>query len=108
MLFWLIAFFINYKEDEDDLMQLPKKERQENLLKRICIIIVLIIIAYGAMAAIASSVRQNEKVFNACLYFFMIFLVCSDVAIFLSIMQIVKIEYGDGFKRKVFVEKQEI
>lgn len=60
------------------------------------------------MAAIASYIRNNERFYNICLYIFLIFLVTCQVAIFLSVMKIVKLEYGDGLRRKIFVQKDDM
>lgn len=106
MIFWLVAFFINQSDETEESNHVSKQERQHNIILRILVLIATILAGFIFMMFLASVIRTNEKAYNICLYFFLIFIVVCEVAIFLSIMRSVKLEYGEQLRRKVFVEKE--
>lgn len=101
-MFWFIAFFIS---DEDAQTSLWTKENQmANLRFRVFVLVAMIVVAFLSMMAIARYVRNNEKMYNTCMAIYLLFIVSCEFAIFLTIMKMVKVEYGNDFRRKVFVQ----
>ena len=57
-----------------------------------------------SMLALARIVTKHERLYNLFLYSFLIFVVSCEFATFLSIMKMVKVQFGNEFRRKVFVQ----
>lgn len=75
------------------------------VLQMIALCAFLLLLGWAFMLLLAYSVRSNEKCFSASFSVFIVYTCCLQLAIFLSIMKSVKVEYGDEFHRKIFYEK---
>lgn len=102
MLFWFIAFFASDEDEQQNLWTL--EQTQMELRMRILVLTLMIGVGFLMMIAIAMGIRRNEKAFNISFCVFLIFVVSCEFAIFLSVMKMVKIQYGDEFRRRVFVQ----
>lgn len=101
MLFWFVVFFMSDEDDQQSLW--TKEEKQRNLRLRVFLLLIFIAFSFAGMLGIARLIRNHEKVFNVLMYTFLLFIVSCEFGVFLSIMKMVKVQYGNEFRRKVFV-----
>ena len=65
----------------------------------------IILMSLLVMLCVARATKRSEKVFDHALKIFLLMVSCCMIVIFLAVLRTVRIQYGNDFRRKIFIVK---
>ena len=105
-----IALNARVKQNSDPFLQnsdgssiTKLDEEQLDWTSKAAIILCLLLVGFMIMLVLSYCLGRNDSAYHMSVTFFFVFLIACCINLFQAVIVGMKIEYGDGFKRRVFL-----